>query len=236
MSQLSIKPGVSQKMMLTLKGQNGAALIYNNEQVTWTVDGNIGTVSEDGTFTAGKKEGKGSIKATVAGRQLVIPVTVITPKPAAVSSMDDVMQWKVQSVRASTFIRGLSNQLKKGGKGYIAMDYDFTKHPSAVSASYLVPFSKLTIPSTPTSLSLWVSGDGNKNWLRASTSDCNGKEHVINFTNEYGLSWKGWRQVTTKIPTGIQYPIRVNSIYVAQGNAKLKGKGALLFNELIATY
>ncbi len=235
-SQLSIKPGVSQKMTVTLKGKNGAALIYNNEQVTWTVEGNIGAVSADGTFTAGQKEGKGSIKATVAGKQLVIPVTVITPKPVTVSSMDDVMQWKAQSARAATSIRGLSDQLKKGGKGYIAMDYDFTKHAAAVSASYLMPASKLTVPSTPTSLSLWVSGDGNKNWLRASISDRNGKAHVINFTNEYGLSWKGWRQVTAKIPTGIQYPIRVNSIYVAQGNAKLKGKGTILFDELIATY
>lgn len=235
-SQLTIKPSATQKMTLTLKGQNGAALIYNDQQVTWKVEGNIGSISADGTFTAGPKEGKGTITATIAGKQLVIPVTVSIPKPITVSSLDDVKQWKAHSVRATTTIRGLSDQLKKGGTGYIAMNYDFTKHTAAVSASYLMPVTKMTIPSTPTSLSLWVSGDGNKNWLRASISDRNGKAHVINFTEEYGLSWKDWRQVTAKIPAGIQYPITVNSIYVAQGNAKLKAKGTILFDELIANY
>lgn len=236
LSQLAIKPGASQKITLIPRGQNGAALIYNNQRVTWTVEGNVGTISADGTFTAGPNDGIGTITATIAGKQLVIPVTVSTPKPTVVSSMDDVKQWKAHSARAITSIRGLSDQLKKGGTGYIAMNYDFTNQAAAVSASYLMPVTKLTIPSTPTSLSLWVSGDDNKNWLRASISDRNGKAHIINFTEEYGLSWKGWKQVTAIIPSGIQYPITVNSIYVAQGNAKLKGKGTILFDELIANY
>ena len=235
-TSLSIAPGATQKVTVTSKGQNGATLLYNSEQLSWTVEGDIGTIAADGTFKAGAKEGTGSIIATLAGKQLIIPVTVSVPIPVTVSSLDNVKQWKAHSTRAATGLIGRTDKIKKGGTGYIAMVYDFTKQKTGVSASYMKPVSKLQVPLTPTSLSLWVGGDGNKNWLRATIADRNGKEHVINFTDEYKLDWKGWRQVTAKIPAGIQYPISVTSIYVAQGNEKQKGKGIILFDELIANY
>lgn len=44
--------------------------------VTWSVEGSIGTIDENGLFTAGAVNGSGSITASAGGRSVIVPVTV----------------------------------------------------------------------------------------------------------------------------------------------------------------
>ena len=44
--------------------------------VTWSMEGNIGTIDENGLFTAGAVNGSGSITASAGGRSVIVPVTV----------------------------------------------------------------------------------------------------------------------------------------------------------------
>ena len=48
---------------------------------TWTVDGNVGTVSEDGTFTASSINSEGSLTVSGGGIELTIPVVVTGGTP-----------------------------------------------------------------------------------------------------------------------------------------------------------
>lgn len=227
--------GISQKINLTVHGQNNRALVVNNGHVKWTVEGGIGTVSADGTFVAGQKVGKGSITVSIGGKQLKIPVTV-SDQSISVQSLDDANEWTVSSARAETTLSGKTDSNKKEGTGYLALHYDFTNHSENVSASYLKPVSQLNVPNSPKSLSVWAYGDGGQNWLRSKIIDANGKEHTINFTKEYEFNWTGWKQVMATIPSGVAYPIAIESIYVAQGKSEYKGKGTIFFDHIIANY
>ena len=44
--------------------------------VTWSMEGNIGAIDENGLFTAGAVNGSGSITASAGGRSVIVPVTV----------------------------------------------------------------------------------------------------------------------------------------------------------------
>ena len=44
--------------------------------VTWSMEGNIGTIDESGLFTAGAVNGSGSISASAGGRSVIVPVKV----------------------------------------------------------------------------------------------------------------------------------------------------------------
>lgn len=53
----------------------GKNLVYNDNQVKWSVEGNIGTITGTGQFTA-KKAGTGAIVATLGTKSVSFPVTV----------------------------------------------------------------------------------------------------------------------------------------------------------------
>jgi hypothetical protein len=44
--------------------------------VTWSVEGNIGTIDENGLFTAGAVNGSGSVTASAGGKSVIVAVTV----------------------------------------------------------------------------------------------------------------------------------------------------------------
>lgn len=59
---------------------NHLALISQDSCYKWTANGGIGTVSADGTFTAGESDASGSITVTAGERSVTIPVTVTDPE------------------------------------------------------------------------------------------------------------------------------------------------------------
>ncbi|MGM9923444.1 MAG: phosphodiester glycosidase family protein [Bacillus sp. (in: firmicutes)] len=234
-SSIHLGKGKSEKITISAFNKAGKQLSFNQNAIKWSVKGNVGKVS-GGTFTAGQKEGKGSIIANVSGKTISIPVTV-SDKPVVVSSLDSVKQWKAAGVRAKTSLIENKSSLKKGGTGYIGIRYDFTGHKQGVSASYMKPASKLTVPSSPSALTVWAWADAKKHWLRTQIKDRNGKVYTLNFTEEHKLDWKGrWKQLTAVIPKGVAYPISVESIYVAEGSSAKKNKGTIYLDELMAVY
>ncbi|MBE7043110.1 MAG: hypothetical protein E7399_06405 [Ruminococcaceae bacterium] len=55
------------------------ALTSNDKCFTWSVSDNLGTIDEQGTFTAGEFAGSGTITVSAGKRTVSIPVTVIGP-------------------------------------------------------------------------------------------------------------------------------------------------------------
>lgn len=235
-SNVYVGKGKTDKISITAFGKNGNTLLYDKTQVKYSVKGNIGNIKSDGTFIAGQTEGMGKIIAELSGEKIEIPVTV-SSKPLVVSSLDSVKQWKPASIKSSTALLENKSKLKKGGTGYLGIKYNFTKYKNGTSASYMKPASKLTVPYSPKSLSVWAWADAKNHWLRGSIKDSSGKVYTINFTQPGQLNWKGkWKLLTANIPTNIKYPISVESIYVAETIAKNKTAGTIYLDELMANY
>jgi len=67
--------------------KNHVSLISQDNCYTWSADGGIGTVSADGTFTAGTQNASGTITVKAGDTSVSIPVTVTNPE-----KFDDVVK------------------------------------------------------------------------------------------------------------------------------------------------
>lgn len=76
--------------------KNHVKLISQDTCYTWTVDGGIGTITADGTFTAGTQNASGNITVRAGDKSVSIPITVINP-----DKFDDVIKtdWFYSAVK-----------------------------------------------------------------------------------------------------------------------------------------
>ncbi|WP_424236437.1 phosphodiester glycosidase family protein [Bhargavaea ginsengi] len=204
-------------------------------KLAYSVEGDIGTVSSDGTFTA-TALGKGSVTVRMgnASKSFQVEVTAL-PGNAMIHGFNDASVWKAESARAKTTLRfDGAKAPKKEGANALSLQYDFTG-TSGTSASYAVTDS-IKMSVRPDRLGLWVYGDGAKHWLRGTIQDGTGKEYTIDFTEQGGLDWTGWRYRTVEIPAAAVSPISVKKLYIAETLDTNKNKGTIYFDRLIADY
>lgn len=85
-SHSSLKLSAGQTKVLSTAGLDSAGkpIIYDKSQVKWSVSGDIGTITQDGKFTAGKNTAKGKIIATAGKSTASIPVEIAGVAPAPV--------------------------------------------------------------------------------------------------------------------------------------------------------
>jgi exopolysaccharide biosynthesis protein len=240
--QLSVEPkslvigkGKSQKITVKALDENGKPFNFGPEAVTWSVSGGVGKMDKNGVFTAGEREGSGSIKAVFGNKSVTIPVQV-TDKPVVLDSFDSFANWKTENIRASSSISAVGKEEAQEGKGAVKLTYNFSLGKGGTAASYLVAKKPIHLSGKPDSIGLWVYGDGKGHWLRGKVRDGNGKEVTIDFTKEGGLDWHGWKYVQAKLPENIALPIRLEKMYVAEPAAAKQGKGVLYFDKVQAVY
>lgn len=75
LTSLTVKPGESVQLTVTGSYWNRTAL-RDLAPVSWTVTGDVGTVDEDGVFTASKTSGSGTITASAGGQSQTIRVSM----------------------------------------------------------------------------------------------------------------------------------------------------------------
>ncbi|MET3575396.1 phosphodiester glycosidase family protein [Bhargavaea ullalensis] len=204
-------------------------------KLQYSVEGNIGTISANGDFTA-SNTGKGTVTVRYGNASKSFPVEVLKAEPnGMVTGFERAADWKAESVRAKTALRfdGPKSPVKEG-KTSLGLQYDFTGQ-KGTSASYAVTNS-INLASKPERLGLWVFGDEAKHWLRGTIKDGAGKEYTIDFTEQGGLDWDGWRYVTANLPAGAVSPISVQKFYVAEPLDNNKNKGTIYLDRLIADY
>lgn len=160
------------------------------EAFTWTVEGNIGTVSESGVFTA-TTPGKGSITVSAGGRSATVEVTVTR---LALRTVED-FENGVGTVTAGTGMTPRWNgsaEYVRLGKGSLRLDYSGLSYgPAEAAASY-------SIPAVYTGVSLWVRGDGTQGSLYLLTSDGLTTGRTLVCT----LEGKDWAQYSVALPEG----------------------------------
>lgn len=172
---------------------NHLTLAADAKAFTWSVSGDIGTVDENGVFTAAAP-GSGSLTVSAGGKSLTIPITVARQALKTVEDFEDTElifssgpYLKVSRTHASDYVqRG-----RYAGK----LDYTLSADTEWLSIALGRGFSNLT--DHYTALNLWVYGDGSGNQLSFlytgdTKSDLRLPVTLLDFT--------GWKQVSVTLP------------------------------------
>jgi hypothetical protein len=232
---LVMQLGQIQKFSASAFDATSQPLIFNKNLVEWSLTGDIGRISLDGTLTTTKK-GTGVVTAKY-GQSTVSTTVKVTDEPVLVDDFEDETKWTASATRASAVIRSSqSPEPVKNGQFSIKLEYDFASADIGTSAAYVNVKNKMTVDGSPLKLGLWVFGDGQNHWLRGKIQDGAGQAHTINFTEEGKLNWRGWRYVEAEVPSSVVAPISIQQIYLAEAVAEKRGKGAIYLDKLQAIY
>ena len=192
LTALTVAPG-SKTTLTAGSVWNHLTLAADAKAFTWSVSGDIGTVDENGVFTAAAP-GSGSLTVSAGGKSLTIPITVARQALKTVEDFEDTElifssgpYLKVSRTHASDYVqRG-----RYAGK----LDYTLSADTEWLSIALGRGFSNLT--DHYTALNLWVYGDGSGNQLSFlytgdTKSDLRLPVTLLDFT--------GWKQVSVTLP------------------------------------
>lgn len=145
--------------------------------------------------------------------------------------------------RRRVFPRDLSGNVstvlepKLQGSASVKLRYDFTG-TQATRAVYALFTDNAGGPVSigwARAVSVWVFGDGSRNWLRGSFLDGEGNEHVVTLAPE--LDWDHyWARCSVVIGPEVPRPITWKSIYLVQHRPEVQNSGAIYLDQLEGIY
>ena len=170
-------------------------LVAQDKCFTWTVTGNIGTVDENGLFTAGNiTNGTGTVSASAGGTVASVTINIVS-EGQRLETFEGASHVFMQEPQPGMTVN-INNDLTKVRYGYksAAFRYDFE---TAGSDMISVP-SSISFAKTPDSLSFWVYGDGSGNTLNLVFNTNDGEKEYI----ATALDFTGWKQIVLNPPAG----------------------------------
>ena len=211
------------------------ALKADPEAFTWTVEGNIGSVDETGSFTA-FTPGTGAITVSAGGRSVTIPVTVTDNGTVSAGGVMAVETFE----GTTTIFRGSGTSMDFSlnhtadtvqlGQGSAKVDYTLTE-AGAYTAQWKASRSTGIDTGTYTALHLWVYGDGSGNHFSLLYSDGSGSSLVQEITT---LDFTGWKQVTVPV-SGDAFAIQGLQVTAANGADSAALSGTVYLDQITAT-
>lgn len=230
-----IGPNSQTQISVKAFDSTGRELAVPSTLVSWKTSPSLGTISTTGLLTT-LNSGSGQVTASIGNKSVTKNFTIIQGG-RVIHSFESPSEWRAESARSSTSLRfdGTSAPSKDGQTG-LTLSYDFTNNIDGVSASYAVMNSPQMISPRPNHLGVWVYGDSASHWLRGTVIDGSGTERTIDFTEENGLNWNGWKYVKASIPTSFGSSIKLNKIYLAEPQTSKKNKGSIYLDRLVAEY
>lgn len=169
---------------------------------TWACDASVGTVTSDGTFTAGAEGASGSLTVTAGGRTLTIPVNVAGHVQTLEDMEGENLPFTSTGTASGTAETSL-NYIRTGSRS-LRLDYDAGAGGTAELTA------GCAIPGGEKYLGVWVYGDGSANSLTAVFTDGAGKESVVPVT---GLGFTGWKHVLIALPAGAEKLSALRVVY-----------------------
>ena len=159
---------------------------------TWACDEAVGSVTEDGYFTAGDRTAEGNLYVTAGEKTVTVPVSVA----GHILPLED---FEGESVpygddSGSGTLTELETDLAyvRTGRQSLKVDYEMG------GEEYAVLEMNEAIPTGEKYLGLWVYGDGSENEMRAMF--LGGEEELS--VPVCTLDFTGWKHVLLPIPTG----------------------------------
>ena len=196
LTTLSVAPGSTTQLTASAVYQH-LSLKADTDAFTWSVTGGIGTIDENGLFTA-TTPGTGTIVASAGGKSAVIQVTV------SKMALDTVEDFEQQSTILTdgtgtnmTYSRVGSGDFVRYGKSAAKLDYTLTEELGCI-AEWRTWGMTSGISAPYTSLNLWVYGDGSGNVLSFLYGDDTQSSLTLPITT---LDFTGWKQVSVTLPT-----------------------------------
>ena len=176
---------------------------------TWTADPAVGTVDENGLFTAGEKSASGTLTVSAGGKTLTIPVSIA----GHVNTLEDLEGGMDAFTATDTAVPAVETGLEyvHNGRQSLKMTYDASSGSASLGAA-------LAIPAGESWLGMWVYGDGSGNTLMATVTDSQLQTSQILLT---ALNFTGWQYVSAELPEGAAY---LNSLDVVYGGTAASGE------------
>ncbi|MEV4493025.1 phosphodiester glycosidase family protein [Micromonospora coxensis] len=195
-------------------------LEYDREllEVTPTADGNLSVKARGDT-------GSALVTARVGGHLTVLPVTVgLTDVPVA--GFDDAASWRFSQARAAGSVAPAPGRTGTG----LRMSYDFSRS-TGTRAAYADPPAWIPVAGQPQAFGMWIHGNGTGEWPSLHLHDAQDTQHVLRGPL---VTWTGWRYVEFAVPAGVQYPLRVRRIYVAETRPDAQYTSEVIVDDLVA--
>ncbi|WP_278738749.1 phosphodiester glycosidase family protein [Paenibacillus macerans] len=235
--------GAQQTLSVTAL-RNGQVIQADNRMFEWRVEGPIGSIDENGTFTATTEtEQSGRIIASYRGIEVSMDVHVGLP-PVILEDFENGLDRYLPSAGDRYTLAGVSEETNEDfvrfGNKSAKLEYDFTG-TIGTSGAYIKAKSAddyIEIPGYPEKISMWVYGDGKKHWLRAQMFDANGGNIPINFVEEtVGVDFTGWRYLEAEVPQGRPLPLKLAMpVRYMETKNDNKDAGAIYIDQIRALY
>lgn len=221
-TELSAIPG-SETQLIGSAAYKHLPLKADPAAFTWSVEGEIGSVSETGLFTA-SSAGEGTITVSAGGQSASIPVTVGTPVPTVLEDFEGETTIFRGSGERCDFSLNRDAAFVHTGGGSGKLDYDLTEG----SAQWKATAQPAVIAAPYTALSLWVYGDGSGNTLQLQYRYGEEETQTVPITS---LDFTGWKQIHMNLPEPIQgMPLTLRGLSVDGGKA---GPGTVYLDQMV---
>lgn len=186
---ISLEPGETISLTASARWRN-LDLISQDGCYTWQCDPAVGSVTPDGTFTAGEERASGSLTVTAGGKTVTLPVNVA----GHITTLAD-MEGENPFTSTDAAQASLETTLNNVRTGLQSLRVDYTAEPG-VSARLE---GDLAIGQGERYLGLWVLGDGSGASLSALVKTEGGEETALPVT---ALDFTGWKHVLIALPQG----------------------------------
>lgn len=184
-STLTLAPGQSVDLAASA-AYRSVGLTGSDRCFTWTADEAIGSITQDGKFTAGPNTATGKIKVSSGSYAVTIAVSVSAPTRY---TLLDGFEGTTPGFTAKGGTVTLDTAQVKYGKQSLKLAY---QDGASVALS-----SPRTLAETDRYVSLWVYGDQSGSIVSAAFAYADGTPITQSLTT---LSFSGWKQVTAAVP------------------------------------
>ncbi len=233
-----------QVVPLTVKAlNNGQVIKAANDSFEWQVDGPIGTINENGEFTASQGTGlSGTITVKYGNIETSMQVTV-GQQPVMLEDFEGNLDRYHESAGARfNYVKAsieTNEDYVRSGKQALKLEYDFIGWPSTSGAYLQVKDadSRIDIPGYPEKIGMWVYGDGKKHWLRAQLIDKKGAVGIDFVGETVGVDFEGWRYLEADVPKGREAPFKLDMpVRYMETKATNKNDGVIYVDDIRALY
>lgn len=186
----------------------------------WNLEGDIGTIDENGLFTASEL-GTGRITVQAGDRSASINVTVADPHLTVLEDFEGQTTILRGGGSNVNFSLNSARDFVHTGRASGRMEYDLSEG----SAQWNATAAPATLSGIFTGLNLWVYGDGSGNTLSLRYSTNGGEIKSMPITT---LDFTGWKQVSLN---GLSTPMTIQGLSFSGS-----GRGTIYLDHFVATY
>lgn len=243
---VTVDLGKTKQFSITAATAEGEPIIIDHGAALWSVTGEIGTIDENGLFTASARPGTGEVSATLRDKRVSIKVIVgQTAKVMDDFEHNDEARYKP----ISGYVGGhgqISSEQAKSGRYSFKISYDYDEYWTRKyngTINFIPTFTdrdgnniagQYTTTIRPKKFGMWVYGDGHAPWLRIRLKDGEGQIRTYDMVSR--INWIGWKYVDVTIPSDVPLPISLDYIYMVETNKALHYKGTVYFDDIRYVY